>query len=357
MDRSRPESLSLSESMPKQNKGVSAASFLNKIQNEDDQNRLLLEESIIEEQEESHIKQMLSGKLNELRHEILNFTWFKDKPQDEIDFDKVPNFFNFILFGPAGSGKSSVIRTIYSALHAAFHLPEEFNKDLVIKAMYSNEGTTKFTKVELKKPEQNTLKAGSKTYRYPNPGIYMYDTRGQISLNDKEKESLNIMMDVDLANQGRVRENVEIQHRKSRYAYLLYEFWKSDAELFPEEIFKSEVTLGTKPHCILFVFDGSHEEVPNSEEVEFFRGVLNRCRARRTLTSPEYFKPQIVLTRADRLEELIRRDIREGKIEGNASDLVAEEKDRKIESIASKLGIPRDSVHFIENYHEKRRHI
>lgn len=63
---------------------------------------------------------------------------------------------------------------------------------------------------------------------------------------------------------------------------MLYEFWKSDAELFPEEIIKNDVTLGAKPHCIIFVFDGSNEEVPNLEEADFFRSVLNRCRARRT---------------------------------------------------------------------------
>lgn len=78
-----------------------------------------------------------------------------------------------------------------------------------------------------------------------------------------------------------MRENVEIQNRKLRYAYMLYEFWKSDAELFPEDIIKSDVTLGGKPHCVLFVFDGSNEEVPNPEEVDFFRCVLRRCRARR----------------------------------------------------------------------------
>lgn len=196
MDKSRPQFPNISEDLQRQHKGVSAASFLNKIENESDRKRLQLDESTLEDQEESHIKQMLSGKLSQLREEILNFTWFKDKPQDDLDLDKVPNFFNFILFGPAGSGKSSVIRTIYSALHADFHLPETFQQDLVIKAMYSNEGTTKFTKVEVKKPEQNTLKAGGKTYEYKNAGVYMYDTRGQIVFNDKEKEALNIMMDV-----------------------------------------------------------------------------------------------------------------------------------------------------------------
>ena len=64
--------------------------------------------------------------------------------------------------------------------------------------------------------------------------------------------------------------------------YMLYEFWKSDAELFPKEIIEDDVTLSSKPHCIVFVFDGSNDEVPSGEEeVEFFRGIIQRCKTRR----------------------------------------------------------------------------
>lgn len=65
---------------------------------------------------------------------------------------------------------------------------------------------------------------------------------------------------------------------------MLYEFWKKDSELFPPEIISKEATLSSKPHCVVFVFDGSLEEVPSGdEEVEFYRGIVQRCRARSNL--------------------------------------------------------------------------
>ena len=62
---------------------------------------------------------------------------------------------------------------------------------------------------------------------------------------------------------------------------MLYEFWKKDNELFPSEILNKDGGLSNKPHCIVFVFDGSLEEVPNGqEEVEFYRGIIQLCRQR-----------------------------------------------------------------------------
>lgn len=64
---------------------------------------------------------------------------------------------------------------------------------------------------------------------------------------------------------------------------MLYEFWKKDCELFPPEIINSDSTLASKPHCIVFVFDGSLEEVPNGEEeADFYRAIIQRCQARST---------------------------------------------------------------------------
>lgn len=71
--------------------------------------------------------------------------------------------------------------------------------------------------------------------------------------------------------------------------------------------------------------------------------------------SLEYVKPQVVLTRVDKLEERVKNDIRNGLLVGDPEKLVKELQDQKIESVVSKLSIPRDSVHFIENYNEKRR--
>ena len=71
----------------------------------------------------------------------------------------------------------------------------------------------------------------------------------------------------------------------------------------------------------------------------------------------DYFYPQIVLTRVDKVEEKLRKQF--SKIKNNENNefdcetKLREIIDQKIESVVNKLGIPRSSVHFIENYHEK----
>jgi DNA-binding XRE family transcriptional regulator len=69
----------------------------------------------------------------------------------------------------------------------------------------------------------------------------------------------------------------------------------------------------------------------------------------------DYFYPQIVLTKVDKVEE----NIKEALKKTTADDYQREEKlremiDLKIEEVVRKLGVPRETVHFIENYHEKR---
>ena len=107
--------------------------------------------------------------------------------------------------------------------------------------------------------------------------------------------------------------------------------------------------MNSKPHAIIFVFDGSLEKVPNGEEeVRFFSNILHRCRGRK------YFYPQIVLTRVDKVEEWVNRQIKKGLINKDEREIKLKElQDKKIEDVAMKLGVPRSSVHFIENYHEK----
>lgn len=149
----------------------------------------------------------------------------------------------------------------------------------MIKGLSENEGTTVFTHIELKTGEKSVMRSGSKTYEYSNSGVVVFDTRGQILLDEIEKSHLELMME------GKVKKRSKIENREYRYAYLLFEFWKKDSELFPSSILTEGATgLESKPHCIIFVFDGSLEEVPNGEEeVEFYRGVLQKCRERSRL--------------------------------------------------------------------------
>ena len=69
----------------------------------------------------------------------------------------------------------------------------------------------------------------------------------------------------------------------------------------------------------------------------------------------EYFNPQIVLTRVDKVEEKFLKmknvnNLTENERESKLRELI----DKKIEDIVLKLSVPRENVHFIENYHEKR---
>jgi hypothetical protein len=68
-----------------------------------------------------------------------------------------------------------------------------------------------------------------------------------------------------------------------------------------------------------------------------------------------------VLTRIDKIEEKLERMYsKQGKLvdESAREHKLREVIDMKIESVVLKLGIPRSSVHFIENYHSKsKRHL
>ena len=55
--------------------------------------------------------------------------------------------------------------------------------------------------------------------------------------------------------------------------------------------------MSSKPHCLVFVFDGSMSEIPNgTEETSFYKAIIAKSRERK------YFYPQIVLTCIDKVE-------------------------------------------------------
>ena len=62
----------------------------------------------------------------------------------KFNYDNLPNHCDIILFGPTGSGKSSLIRTFYSALYHTTLLSPEIGQYITVKEMAENEGTTEF---------------------------------------------------------------------------------------------------------------------------------------------------------------------------------------------------------------------
>jgi len=247
--------------------------------------------------------------------------------------DGLPPHADILVFGPSGSGKSSLIRTFWMALHRSQQVPADFADRIIVKDTAMNEGTLKYVSAVVKPASRDGRGQGSSA-------IVCHDTRGHIWMDEREQRQLGVILD------GNVKDDSIVQQRNYRYARLLWEFWKRDVDLFPPEILLRRNGLGSQPHALLFVFDGSMDDVPDGEEeTKFYKEIISMARAK------GYLYPQVVLTRIDRVEEKL---IKQG---GAADSAEAELKlrqvlDKKIEDIVVKLDVSRTAVHFIENYHQ-----
>ena len=270
--------------------------------------------------------------LEDMRQKILTFKLLSEKtiyftPKNSSDY--YINKCNIILFGPSGSGKSSFIKSMYRALYNTSILPPDAINKLVIKNNFENEGTLYFNKLHLK--EETKISSG----------IIICDTRGHIKMNDNEKEQFKILLD------GNVKDGILIEQRTQRNPLALWEFWKKDSELFPTEIFNAEEPgIDSIPHAIVFVFDGSNDEVIQKEDETFYKELVNISKRK------GYENIHIILTRIDIFEKLIyEKNISLPSTE--RSSKVNNLKDEKIEKVIDVLGVNRSNVHFIENYHSE----
>ena len=281
----------------------------------------------------SNIKAMSLIKLkqiDDMRYKILTYKLLTEKTIF-INSTNTANFIdksNIILFGPSGSGKSSFIKSLYRSLYNSQILPPEVMNKLIIRGKYQNEGTLNFTKLYL------VLK--TKT----NSGITLCDTRGHFKMNQYEKEQFKILLD------GKVKDGVKIEQRKERDPFSLWEFWKRDTELFPKEIFDAkEPGINCIPHAVVFVFDGSTDNVIQEEDIYFYKDLVNFSK------NKGYQDIHVVLTRIDLFEKMVNKRYKHlPKSERNAKLNIL--KDQKIEKVIEILNVNRSNIHFIENYHE-----
>jgi len=243
-----------------------------------------------------------------------------------------PQHADILVFGPSGSGKSSLIRTFYMALHKTQTLPSDFSERIIVKDTAMNEGTLKYVSAVIKPAKLDHRGATISS------SILCHDTRGHIWMDEREQKQLGIMLD------GVVKDDCLVQQRNYRYARLLWEFWRKDVDLFPPEILHRKNSLATQPHALLFVFDGSMEEIPDGEEeTRFYRDIIKMAR------NKGYMYPQVVLTRIDRVEENLAKSTAAADVEPELR--LRQVLDKKIEDVVMKLEVSRTSVHFIENYH------
>ncbi len=222
------------------------------------------------------MNEIMRKQAEEIRSRLIDYRVVSNRLNDKYNYGDLPNHCNILLFGPSGSGKSSLIRTFYQSLYGTRSLSKEIESTIIVKGEKQNEGTTLFSKVVLKPAQKKMHDTPLGKMESSTSSIVLHDTRGQIWMDEKELAQL------DLIIQGRVKNMSYVEQRTYRYAYLLWEFWKKDAQLFPMTIVSSKGSMESKPHSIVFVFDGSMENIPNgAEETQFYRNVIQMARQKR----------------------------------------------------------------------------
>ena len=310
-------------------------SNFNKLSNEnkysdDSQNQNLGNSiSVSESSETTSLSLIKLKQIEDMRKKILNYRLLTEK---SIFFASPSlgtkiNRCNVIMFGPSGSGKSSFIKSLYRALYNSPILPPDALNKLKIKDVHHNEGTLKFSKFHFVEETNNSS------------GIILCDTRGHFRMNENEKEQFKIILD------GKVRDGTKIEQRKNRDPFALWEFWKSSSELFPDEILSlEEPGISSIPHSVVFVFDGSTDDIVQEEDQKFYKELISLCKKK------GYESVQVDLTRIDVFEKMVyNRNKKMSQSERNSK--LNKLKDEKIETVIQTLGVNRSNVHFIENYH------
>ena len=157
----------------------------------------------------------MQKQIEAIREQVQNYQVLPLRNTTRFNYDDVPSHVDILLFGPAGAGKTSLIKTFYRALHGKERLPKQLMDVLTVKSRDRNEGTTEFTKVILK-PEYGestqVLGAGKEKKKAKVPHddedgehrITIHDTRGQIWMDEREMNQLNLVIDGKVADKSLV---------------------------------------------------------------------------------------------------------------------------------------------------------
>jgi hypothetical protein len=85
-------------------------------------------------------------------------------------------------------------------LYNTTNLPKEYDANLIIQKLTNTEGTKKFTKFILKKEKKNVVKTETTQIVSETSQINLFDTRGQILMDDNEIEQMELIMQVKIHN-------------------------------------------------------------------------------------------------------------------------------------------------------------
>lgn len=98
----------------------------------------------------STMQQVMRKQIEDIQERLHQFQVLPHRNVQKYVYDDVPNHIDILLFGPAGAGKTSLIKTFYRALHNCDVLPEQMDGLMTVKGKLQNEGTLKYTRVQVK---------------------------------------------------------------------------------------------------------------------------------------------------------------------------------------------------------------
>merc|ERR1719362_1475542 len=99
---------------------------------------------------------IMESQVDDMRKSLSRFrVCATPRPQDDtaaapLPQAALPPHADILVFGPSGSGKSSLIRTFYMALHGQTAVPHDFAQRIIVKDTAMNEGTLKYVSAVIK---------------------------------------------------------------------------------------------------------------------------------------------------------------------------------------------------------------
>lgn len=144
------------------------------------------------------MSEIMKKQAEEIRLRIMEYRVVSNRMSDKYNYSELPNHCDVHLFGPSGSGKSSLIRTFYQSLYNTRSVTKDIEKAIIVKGEKQNEGTTVYSGIILKSPEKKWQNTPVGKIEYTTSAIVLHDTRGQIWMDKKELAQLDVIIQVSL---------------------------------------------------------------------------------------------------------------------------------------------------------------